>query len=201
MTSILWAPRSAGRTANASRTLGGHHYTIGRARYLSRSVVRWPVAAVNAGRRAASRCVMNAGNRPASLRHLDHNCSENGNLVVSMPSPGGRSARRIRISMIAADSHTIVSAPLPYRPSGQNKICPSETVHWFRTGSSFYFVRAIPHNGYCGSSAGRSLPSTAVPPEEAAGAGYQNARSAAPAGISAPGVRHFHSCQRTSIVC
>ena len=62
------------------------------------------------------------------------------------------------------DSHTIVSAPLPYRPSGQNKICPSETVHWFRTGSSFYFVRAIPHNGYCGSSAGRSLPSTAVPP-------------------------------------
>ena len=85
MTSILWAPRSAGRTANASRTLGGHHYTIGRARYLSRSVVRWPVSA----RRAASPCVMNAGNRPASLRHLDHNCSENGNLAVLMPSPGG----------------------------------------------------------------------------------------------------------------
>ena len=152
-------------------------------------------------RRADSRCVMNAGNRPASLRHLDHNCSENGNLAVSMLSPGGRSARRIRISVIAADSHTIVSAPLPYRPTGQNKICPSETVRWFRTGSSFYFVRAIPHNGYCGSSAGRSFPSTAVPPEEAAGTGYQNARPAAPAGISAPGVRHFHSCQRTSIVC
>ena len=32
---------------------------------------------------------MNAGNRPASLRHLDHNCSENGNLAVLMPSPGG----------------------------------------------------------------------------------------------------------------
>ena len=127
---------------NASRTLGGHHYTIGRARYLSRSVVRWPVAAVNAGRRAASRCVMNAGNRPASLRHLDHNCSENGNLAVSMPSPGGRSARRIRISMIVADSHAIVSAPLPYRPSGQSKICPSETVHWFRTGRFCFGLRA-----------------------------------------------------------
>ena len=191
----------AGRTANASRTLGGHHYTIGRARYLSRSVVRWPVAAVNAGRRAASPCVMNAGNRPASLRHLDHNCSENGNLAVSMPSPGGALCAANQNFNDCRDSHTIVSAPLPYRPSGQNKICPSETVHWFRTGSSFYFVRAIPHNGYCGSSAGRSLPSTAVPPEEAAGAGYQNARPAAPAGISAPGVRHFHSCQRTSIVC
>ena len=139
MTSILWAPRSAGRTANASRTLGGHHYTIGRARYLSRSVVRRPVAAVNAGRRAASRCVMNAGNRPASLRHLDHNCSENGNLAVSMPSPGGRSARRIRISMIAADSHTIVSVPPPLQALRPKQNLPVRNRALVSDGQFFLF--------------------------------------------------------------
>ena len=64
---------------------------------------------------------MNAGNRPASLRHLDHNCSENGNLAVSMPSPGGRSARRIRISIIAATVIPQWRRPSPTGPQAKTK--------------------------------------------------------------------------------